>query len=65
MPDESNLLLKLQEDMDKLANRMSRIEEDTGSIVMIQGRLLNSFNDLQTSLLKVREALLKMKERLG
>ena len=65
MSESDKLLLKIQQDIENLAQRLSRIEEDTGSVVLMQGRLFNALNELQASVLKVREALLKVKEKLG
>ena len=55
----------LQRELKDLKERVSRIEEDTGSVVLIQNRLLTSVNDLQASILKLRESLLRVKDRLG
>jgi hypothetical protein len=44
---------------------MGQMEDDTGAVVLIQSRLLTSMNELQASVVKVREALLKVKERIG
>jgi hypothetical protein len=63
--DSDELLCKIQQDIEHLTKRIGQIEEDTGSLVMVQGRILNSLNDLQTSVLKVREALLRVREKLG
>lgn len=62
---QPDILLKLQQDLEKLTAKVSQIEEDTGAVVLIQGRLLNTLNELQASVLKTREALMKVKERLG
>ena len=65
MAETDALLSKLQQDIVTLTMKVAQIEDDTGSVVMIQGRLLNSINELQASVLKTREALLKVRERLG
>jgi hypothetical protein len=63
--DSDELLFKIQQDIEKLTKRVGQIEEDSGSVTMVQSRILNSLNDLQTSVLKVREALLRVREKLG
>jgi hypothetical protein len=63
--DSDELLFKIQQDIEKLTKRVGQIEEDSGSATMVQSRILNSLNDLQTSVLKVREALLRVREKLG
>lgn len=62
---DQNEQVKLQQELTALKDRIARIEEDTGSVVMIQGRLLSSLNDLQTSVLKLRESIIRIKDRLG
>lgn len=64
MPEQDDQV-RLNQELVALRERVSHIEEDTGSVVMIQGRLLSSLNDLQTSILKLRESMVKIKDRLG
>lgn len=62
---DPNEQLKLYQELNSLRERITRIEEDTGSVVMIQGKLLSALNDLQTSVLKLRESTVRIKDRLG
>ena len=54
----------LQEFVD-LRKRVERIEEDTGASLLIQNQILTSINDLQASILKLRESLLRISDRIG
>jgi hypothetical protein len=56
---------KTQADLSDIRERLSKLESDTGTVLFVQDRLLDILNELQNSLLKVKEAIIKLRQRVG
>ena len=48
-----------------LKSRMTGLEEDVSQIASVQGRLFDCLKDIESSVVKLRESVMKLRNRMG
>lgn len=48
-----------------IKTRLTGLEDDVNQVCAVQGRLFDCLKDIESSVVKMRESLLKIRSRLG